>query len=70
MLYVIDGKYYILSGGYYKEVKVVKNPKDKEDYNVEIVKNGKKIEATINDVYPQINYKDVVKKNSNTEIFG
>ena len=43
MLYVINGKYYILVSGYYKEVEVKKNG---NEYNVEPIKEAKKIEAS------------------------
>lgn len=70
MLYVIEDKYYILTNGYYKEVEVVKNPKVKDDFIVKYVSKGKQIEASKEDIYPQVNYKEVAKKSSKTEIFG
>lgn len=43
MLYVINGKHYILVSGYYKEVEVKKSG---NNYNVVPVKGAKKIEAS------------------------
>lgn len=43
MLYVIEGKHYILVAGYYVEVEVKRNGKE---FNVVPVKNAKKIEAS------------------------
>lgn len=43
MLYVIEGKHYILVSGHYVEVEVKKSGKD---FNVVPVKNAKKIEAS------------------------
>lgn len=47
MLYLIDGKYYILVSGYYKEVTIDKDRNG--EYNVEPIKdaNKTKIEASI-----------------------
>lgn len=58
MLYIINNKYYILVSGYYKEVIVKVNPADKSDYIVEVVKNGKKIEADDRHIVAQISVKD------------
>jgi hypothetical protein len=61
MLYYIDGKCYILASNKYHEV-VVK--KDKKEYNVEVVKDAKKIPYVHNVQKPQISLEEAYK-NSN-----
>lgn len=65
MLYVINGKYYILVSGYYKEVNVVKS-KGGTGFDVIPVENANKnkIEAgTVRD-YTTISVEEAYNKNS------
>lgn len=55
MLYFIDGKFYILSTGYYKEVVITMIGKE---YDVKIKENGNKIEYVHNESRPQITLKE------------
>lgn len=58
MLYYINGKYYILSSGYYKEVTV--NMIGKE-YDVKVKENGNRIEYRHNESRPQISVEEAYK---------
>ena len=61
MLYLIEGKVFIKASGYYKEVIVKRNPKDKKDYLVEVVKSGEKIEAKHDEMRLTISVEDAFK---------
>lgn len=69
MLYLIDGKVYILSSGYYKEVVVSLAGKE---YDVKIKENGNRIEYVHNERKTQISVKEAYdmthKKNSMSEL--
>lgn len=67
MLYVINGKYYILVSGYYKEVNVVKKG---NEYNVVPVEraNENKIEATNVKNFSTISVLEAYKKQHGTSI--
>lgn len=58
MLYVINGKYYILVSGYYKEVEV------KKDGNVVPVKGAKKIEASTVKEFTTTSVENVRRRNT------
>ena len=57
MLYVINGKYYILVSGYYKEVEIKKN-------EVIPVKDAKKIEASTVKKFTTTSVESVARKNT------
>lgn len=59
MLYEIEDKFFIVASGYYREV-VVK--KDKDNYTVIPVKNGKKIYQNINDNYKKVKVAEAYNK--------
>lgn len=59
MLYYINGKFYILSSGYYREVIVEMISKDNLD--VRIKQNGDKIEYVHNESRPQISVEEAYK---------
>lgn len=61
MIYVINGKYYILVSGYYKEVEVKKNG---NEYNVEPIKEAKKIEASTVKKFTTTNVENATRKNT------
>lgn len=65
MLYVINGKYYILVSGYYKEVIVIKDRSGK-NYDVVPVENANKnkIEAGTVSNYTTITVEEAFNKNS------
>lgn len=44
MLYEIDGKFYILASGKYREIKIEKDSND--GYDVKLIESGKIIEKT------------------------
>lgn len=58
MLYYINGKFYILSSGYYREVIVEMISKD--NYDVKL-KDGDKIEYVHNENRPQISVEEAYK---------
>ena len=60
MLYYIDGRIYILAGGYYREVAV--SEISKGIYDVQLKANGDKIEYTHNNDMPQIDLKEAYEK--------
>ena len=60
MLYYIDNKIYILSGGYFREVTVDKISED--NYDVKVKEDGKKIEYVHNEVRPQVSLKKAYEK--------
>jgi len=70
MLYYIDGKFFILSSGYFKEVVV--EMISENNYDIRIKDNGKKIEYVHNEAKPQISVADAYrmshKKNLKEEI--
>jgi hypothetical protein len=59
MIYVIDGKHYILVSGHYKEVEVKKNGKN---YDIVPVKNAKKIEASTVKQFTTTDVENAVRK--------
>lgn len=59
MIYVINGKHYILVSGHYKEVEV---KKDGKDYNVIPVKNAKKIEASTVKEFTTVSVENAIRK--------
>lgn len=61
MLYVINGKHYILVSGYYKEVEV---KKDGNDFKVIPVKDAKKIEASTVKDFTTTNVESAARKNT------
>lgn len=60
MLYYINGKVYILSGGHYKEV-VVEMIKE-NDYDVKVKQGGDRMEYVHNENQPKISVEEAYKK--------
>lgn len=67
MLYLINGKVFIKASGYYKEVIVKKNPKERNDFLVEIVKGGERIEAKHDEMRPIITIRDAFRMTNGKE---
>lgn len=69
MLYLNDGKIYVLSSGYYREVEVTLKGKE---YDVKAKNNGDEIEYAENDKKKQISVKEAYdithRKNNRSEI--
>lgn len=59
MLYFFEGKFFILSSGYYKEVTV--ELISKNNYDVRIKPNGSKIEYVHNENRPEISVEEAYK---------
>lgn len=61
MLYVINGKHYILVSGYYREVEI---KKDGNNYNIVPVKDAKKIEASTVKKFTTTSVENATRKNT------
>lgn len=59
MVYEIEGRFYIVASGYYREVTI---KKENDDYTIVPVVGGKKIIRNIEDGYKQIHYTEAYKK--------
>lgn len=66
MVYMFNGKFYLLVSGYFCEVKVLKN--EKQGYKVEYVKGAKDILARSIEDYTRVSLETAYKKSRTKKI--